>query len=648
VKLAICTVTPPGYIHSAAFGEVAETLRAAAVALGHDAVLTSDSNLPGFRTIVLGTNLLLEHPQPLAQNAILYNLEQVQPGPWFNERVLTLFRQYELWDYSASNAVEFVRLGLPRPLVVPIGWETSLRRIERRAEDIDVLFYGCINERRQRVLDSLTKRGINVKTLFGVYGRARDEVIARAKIVLNVHFYEAKVFEIVRTSYLLGNGRLVLSERGANREEEAPFDAGIAFADYDQLVPRCLELLANPDERERIASTGQKLMESRKETVYLEEALAQLGSKPDLLPRKPPVLSIGVRSDRPVPTYYGWSRPEVVAKVPVPGTTILDVGCAAGVMGQALLDRGAREVVGLEVVAEAASLARSRISAAYRYDVNSAFELPYPDHYFDVFTFADVLEHLVEPEAVLRRLLRWLKPGGHVVCSIPNVRNESVLLPLLVDGKWNYTDAGILDQTHLRFFTLSSIQQFIASVGLLIDPEIQGVMSKPSPYLDKTAALVQSLGGNVEQFRREACVVQYLVTATTPNQPNVSLPKPIPDPWRGSRPYRLLLAPDWNNEKDCWQQVLHRLAEPDALENTVTVGVTIPKAMLEDLPQTIFAIASKQILDLVLIEAPTDPLGWERLLAGTHSIAATSTNARLRELAEKVGVEVVESTALLG
>ena len=118
----VCIVQPPGYAHSAAFREVAETLVHALRRLHHDAVLSNDASLPGRRSIVLGSNLLSRHSLPLPEDAILYNLEQIEPGsPWLSPQVLELFRRHETWDYSFRNAARYSELGLARPRVVPIG-----------------------------------------------------------------------------------------------------------------------------------------------------------------------------------------------------------------------------------------------------------------------------------------------------------------------------------------------------------------------------------------------------------------------------------------------------------------------------------------------------------------------------------------------
>ena len=648
MKYAVCIVSPPGYIHSEAFREVAETLHAAGTELGHDVVLTTRTDLPGRRSIILGSNLLIRFPQPLRSDAILYNLEQVQVGPWFDANVIELFRRYQVWDYSHRNALELESMGLPRPQVVPIGWSPVLRRIEKSDKDIDVLFYGSLNERRNVVINELRRSGIRVETIFGAYGQERDRYIARARIVLNVHFFEARVFEIVRVAYLLANGCPVVSERGASVEEEAPFEEGVAFADYDKLASRCLELLDRQQQLDELARNGQRIIESRPATGYLEPVLSrEAGETAPSANTTLPSITTSKTSERSLPAYYEWSRPELVARVEAEGRAILDVGCAAGAMGRELLAKGAREVVGLEIVTQAANIARSRLTAVYRYDLNALPELPYPEGYFNILTFADVLEHLVDPEAVLRHLLRWLRPGGEIVCSIPNIRHESVLLPLLVDGSWNYVDAGILDRTHLRFYTLQSILKLFSGLGLVLQRDVQAVTTLPSPHLDRVCEMVGSLGGNATQFRQEATAIQYLVSAKTSQVNGVQLPKPIADPWRGSRPTRLLLAPRLDDGGDCWQELLCVLAEQLETQATVTVGVALPLELLRDPPPTILEVASRGTLDLLVTEAPGDQPGWERLLGGASSLFATSDWPTPKNAAAKVGIDVVEAAALL-
>jgi hypothetical protein len=278
MKFAVTVVTPPGYVHSQAFHEVAESLHYGLLELGHRSVLTTQTRLPGHRHIILGSNLLTQFQVRLQPDSILYNLEQIQIGsPWINPALLQLFAKYTTWDYSKRNIEQLAALGISNVVHVPIGYVPQLSRIARAAEeDIDVLFIGSTNDRRMNILRALEARNVRVQAAFGVYGAARDALIARAKIVLNVHFYEAKVFEIVRVSYLLANRKLVVSEVGASPDEEAPFEQGLVFGRYEQLVDLCCGYLTKPEEREQVASAGLEAMKQRPARAFLAEALAQM------------------------------------------------------------------------------------------------------------------------------------------------------------------------------------------------------------------------------------------------------------------------------------------------------------------------------------------------------------------------------------
>ncbi len=640
---AICIVQPPGYLHSAAFREVGESLLHGLRRLGHDAILSSEASHRGRRAIVLGSNLLPSHPLPLPDDAILYNLEQIEAGSaWLPPQLVELFRRHEVWDYSARNASRYAELGLARPRVVPVGHVPELVRIPKAdEEEIDVLFYGSVNGRRQAILDALRARGLRVEAVFGVYGDARDRLIARSKIVLNVHFYEARVFEIVRVSYLLSNRRCVVSERGADPAEESELEAGIAFAAYGDLVDTCVRLAADPAAREKLCESGQALMTRRDAVAYLRDALA-VGCAPAPACAEPAGESRHAQASSlpaSLPAYYQCARPEVIGLARPRGCRVLDVGCAAGAMGAAMLAAGATEVVGIEVHPPAAALARSRLTAVYGYDLDGLPVLPYPEGYFDVITCADVLEHLKDPAAALRHLSGWLAPGGRVVCSIPNVRHESVLLPLLFEGRWDYVDAGILDRTHLRFFTVASAVRLLADAGLALDGRVQTVTTAPSPLLVRTSELIATLGGDARKFQEEATVVQILLagrcTAVRPRAVG-----PILDPWRGSRPVHILIAPDLADPTDSWAPTLSEVVAGLGASDQVTVGITLPVAALSSPPAVVREVAAHAKVDLLLTEAPSDTAGWERLLGGASIWLATSARSPLLALAQRVGVEV--------
>lgn len=275
MRFAVSVVTPFNYPHSAAFDEVALTLQHGLQALGHDAVISTRLDNLRRRPLVLGANLLQKYPSPVPDDAVFYNLEQISPdSAWFKAGLLDVLRTRPCWDYARTNVAALASAGVNITAVLPLGYAPALTRIAPAAEDIDVLFYGSLNERRAVVLRELTRRGLQVKHLFGVYGAARDAWIARSRIVLNMHYFEAKVFEAVRVTYLLANRRFVVSERGSDPAEAAEYAAGVVFSDYEALADTCERYLAQAAERQRIAEAGFLLMQQRPIEALLAPALA--------------------------------------------------------------------------------------------------------------------------------------------------------------------------------------------------------------------------------------------------------------------------------------------------------------------------------------------------------------------------------------
>lgn len=275
-RYSIWIVSPPNYIHSQAFDEVALGFDAAFRALGRQAEIVREPSRLGDVTIVLGCNLLSAVPVPQGRRLILFNLEQITPNsPWLTDAYLSLLRRYPVWDYSEGNIAELARMGI-QATHCGIGYVPELTRIAPAPEDIDVLFVGSVNERRIAVLKELAARGVNVEARFNVYGAERDAYLARSKIILNVHFYESRVFEIVRVSYLLANRKCVVSEIGADTGFEQKFEQGIAFAPYERLAATCMTLLQDPAARRATAEAGFERMKALPQTEYLRRALATL------------------------------------------------------------------------------------------------------------------------------------------------------------------------------------------------------------------------------------------------------------------------------------------------------------------------------------------------------------------------------------
>src|SRR5262249_38135876 len=135
----------------------------------------------------------------------------------------------------------------------------------------------------------------------------------------------------------------------------------------------------------------------------------------------------------------------------------------------------------------------------------------------DCLVYGDVLEHLIDPWALLRRHAAWLRPGGTVLACVPNVQHWTLLVHLL-QGKWEYQDQGLLDSTHLRFFTLDSLSPLCAGAGR----EIADVQPRPvtGPQFDEFLRLVgpllPALGVDASRFAAQAGALQYVVRARRP------------------------------------------------------------------------------------------------------------------------------------
>jgi len=176
--------------------------------------------------------------------------------------------------------------------------------------------------------------------------------------------------------------------------------------------------------------------------------------------------------------YYHELRMPLLSLARGKPNRVLEIGCAAGRSLSYFKQRGAEYVVGIEIASDVAALARTRneIDEVLVGNIEE-MELDYPENSFDLIIAGHVLEHLVDPWKVLKRLHALTKPGGQLIGALPNIRYHSVLFPLVFYGKWKYEQTGIMDWTHLRFFTHATIKDLLNSTGYTIDtiiPEAGG------------------------------------------------------------------------------------------------------------------------------------------------------------------------------
>lgn len=162
--------------------------------------------------------------------------------------------------------------------------------------------------------------------------------------------------------------------------------------------------------------------------------------------------------------YYAQARPEMLRFLPPKVERLLDIGCSEGRFGESVKRaHPGCETWGIEPVAYAAAQAALRNDKVINAGVSP--ELDLPAGYFDVVTMNDVLEHIAYPETILPLVKRILAPGGRLVLSLPNVRYYLNARDFLVHKDWEYQDYGVMDRTHLRFFTEKSARRFLTEEG---------------------------------------------------------------------------------------------------------------------------------------------------------------------------------------
>lgn len=270
----IWIVTPRDYPHSRCFNEVALCLQSAFQELGHVCPIVSYP-IEGHTHIALGAHLLFDTPIAELPKMIIYNLEQIiKTSEWLTVSYLHLLRRFPVWDYSPRNIAELDRIGVSGVKHLPVGYADVLLKIDPLVEkDIDILFYGSTNPRRQYILQLLKEKGHRVYVAFNEYGHLLDGLISRSKIVLNLHFYENNL-EIVRCSYLMANAKCVVTEFGLDKTLEEPYYEAMAFCSYDDIVNTCAHLLGNDSKRHEIGNRGFEIFSQFKQVDFLKKVLA--------------------------------------------------------------------------------------------------------------------------------------------------------------------------------------------------------------------------------------------------------------------------------------------------------------------------------------------------------------------------------------
>ena len=267
-RVTITRIRPQNYIHDAAFDHVVSVLMTTFHSKAASVQTVVNKFNPEGLNIVVGAHLLQDPKMLLDEhNTVVYNFEQFDTkSDWFSSDYVSLLKSKPYWDYSTAN-IAAMKKAYPEAQAthVPFAYAPVLDysyvkrdvfRVKRK--DIDVLFFGSMNDRRAKIIGELTSMGLNVQAVFGVYGPELSVLIHRSKLVLNMHYYDSSVFEAVRVIPLLASRVAVVSEKSVDDDDYKYLNqtSGILVTDYDKLAFVCKQLVENADDRECLSDTG--------------------------------------------------------------------------------------------------------------------------------------------------------------------------------------------------------------------------------------------------------------------------------------------------------------------------------------------------------------------------------------------------------
>jgi spore maturation protein CgeB/tetratricopeptide (TPR) repeat protein len=514
--------------------------------------------------------------------------------------------------------------GIKNVFWLPLACDPDIHGKVEHEKKWDVGFVGTIPEaqnRRKILLERIGSRfNLSCERKF------MDEMAehySRSKIIFNNAInndLNMRVFEA------LCSGSLLLTDcaSGSGFEEMFKNRKHLIIYEDENIESLVAHYLDNDKERELIAEQGRQ--EVLKNHTYVHRAK-------DLINVLNSEIGEHTKESNDIEkpeNYYKNIRHDLIPLVPEDANCILEVGCAEGMTGNELKKRPGVFVAGIENNEIAAEMARKVLDDVITGDIES-MDIPYSPSAFDCIIFADVLEHLVNPLDVLKKMSKLLKKDGTVIMSIPNVQFYGVVHQL-IEGNWTYQKEGILDETHLRFFTFKEIEKLVKEAGLSIqqveetlDPQYEKFSNENHTAL-KFGRL--SIDGLTPEEIRRFFVFQYKIVA---GKAMVDIHNEIPD---GNMVMKNLLT----------EALIHfDKAEYEAAickyEEALEVDSTSPEALV-GVGNCCMRLQNPQKAEANFIKAKTYDAGYHKAWLGLGLLELYKENTRQAEIYLRKSIEL--------
>ncbi len=454
------------------------------------------------------------------------------------EKHLEIAKDYDFVFLAQREYLpQFKEAGFQLVYWLPLGCDPEIHKKRNVEKNYDIGFVGSLNQQRRIDLLNALKERFTLHYERCFLERTAD-VYSQSRIVFNNSVrndLNMRVFEV------LSSGSMLLTDEAKGSGLVEIFENKkhlVIYGDEKELFELADYYLKNNDERETIAAKGMVEVLSKHTYEHRTAEMIRIVSDSIRLKRQDRKarssgledfsensglsndnsqidMQLTVDTGRKNNDYFRQERKDVEALIPDNALRILDVGCGEGILGRRLLEKGASEVVGVEFAPDVSKRAERNMTRVICGDIEK-IDLPFDEGYFDCMVLADLLEHLRAPLSTLKKLRKHLSDSGVVVASIPNVRYHGII-NMLVEGHWKYEDHGILDKTHLRFFTRKEIERLFAEAGF----EITGITANIDPAYNSLSYPLSgeisfgrvSLRGLAPEELKDLFVFQYLLKA---------------------------------------------------------------------------------------------------------------------------------------